>query len=472
MIIINKLFQNAFRKVLAVGANLVFAQHLQGEHKVCPYGKKIFDDNLVLTRQVSGFKREITKKSGSLFLVFICLLLLGGCAEVTRPQPTDAELEDAQLAATRRHPYKSWGLERTSRVFLRLLGRVPQVHGRTYPFLGFNWWVTARGQVVVDNVWSPSPAHDEESNHEDMTGETRLSSRPWSRADDAKLKQGDIILAANNWPLYPWVPDWDRYLQIIQEVFQESIPGELLASLLLDVKHVRMEFREQYLSGPVELLVLREDRKFTVTLYPQHLPAEYAILVANHPRIANEVNAWAAPGRIILSRRYVNFCRTDDELALVVGHELAHQVLGHRVRRAGQNQLAWLVGDTVAVFTTYTLRFLLRLWYLPGFEIDLFREIPKASVSAYSRDDEREADAYGMWYAFQAGYDIEGALAVWERIAAVVDKDPFYRSYFLDSHPASLERMASMKKIGRYFKAGRAADIFLQSANLDRQPAP
>jgi predicted Zn-dependent protease len=77
-----------------------------------------------------------------------------------------------------------------------------------------------------------------------------------------------------------------------------------------------------------------------------------------------------------------------------------------------------------------------------------------------------------MWYAFQAGYDIEGALAVMERLAAAVEKDPFYQASFLDSHPASLERMARMKKIARYFQAGRAAEVFLQSANLDRQPAP
>jgi len=382
-----------------------------------------------------------------LILVFLSLLLLAGCAEVTRPQPSAGEQEESQLTAIRRHPPQSWALERTSRVFLRLLGRVPQVHGRTYPFLGFNWWVTAREQIVIDQVWRPSPAHD------------------------AGLQPGDVILAAHNWPLYPWVPAGDRYLQSTRAMFGGSLPGELLVSLLLAVKYVRMDLREQYLSGPVELLVQREEQKFQVTLYPQHLPAEYAILVANNPKVANDVNAWAAPGRIILSRRYVNFCRTDDELALIIGHELAHQVLGHRVRRAGQSQLSWLAGDTVAAFTTYALGFLLRLWYIPVSKKDL-RVDPAATVSAFSRDDEREADVYGMWYAFQAGFDIEGSLAVMERLAVVIEKDPFYRASFLDSHPASLERLARMKKVARYFKAGRAAEVFLQSANLDRQPAP
>ncbi|MDD2901627.1 MAG: M48 family metalloprotease [Syntrophales bacterium] len=379
--------------------------------------------------------------------VFLCILLVAGCAEVTGPQPTAQEHEDLQLATARRHPAQSWTAERTARVFLRLLGQVPQVHGRTYPFLGFNWWLTARERIVIDRVWRPSPAQD------------------------VGLKPGDVILAAHNWPLDPWIPEADRHLQSISGVFGGSLPGELLVSLLLAEKYVGLDLREPYLSGPVELLVEREKEKRTVTLYPQHLPAEYAILVGNSSRIANEINAWAAPGRIIISRRYVNFCRSDDELALVVGHELAHQVLGHRVRRAGQRQLTLPI-DAVAAFTTYTLNYLLRLWYLPVFDKSVLGEFPQATVSAFSRGDEREADAYGLWYAFQAGYDIEGSLAVMERLAAVVEKDPFYRTAFLDSHPASLERMARMKKIARCFKAGQAAQVFLQSPDLDRQPAP
>ena len=83
----------------------------------------------------------------------VALLLLAGCAEVTRPTPTVAEVEEAQLAAARRHPFKTWSVDRTSRVFIRLLGTLPQTHGRTYPFLGFNWWVTECNKLVIDNVW-------------------------------------------------------------------------------------------------------------------------------------------------------------------------------------------------------------------------------------------------------------------------------------------------------------------------------
>ncbi len=410
---------------------------------------------------------------GRVFLSLRLLALLGplglaGCAEVTRPTPTALEVEECQLAAIQRHPFKTWSLDRVSRVFIRELAVLPQMHGRTYPFLGFNWWVTEGQRVVIDNVWKPSPA------------------------DDAGLKQGDVLLAVNNWPIHPWVRDWDEKTRMARDFFREAfwvsprprygrknpehlfllnLPGEILVALMLDLKHIRMESRERYLSGPVELLVQRDGEKFTVTLYPQHLPADYAILVDSQDR---SVNAYAAPGRIILTHRLVSFCLNDDELAVVVGHELAHHAFGHLVRGAGHRRLGGLTGkmwQLAGAFATQSLQGLM------NFRRAVWREdrtpgvVDDAVVSAFSREDEREADIYGLWYAFQAGYNVDRGLAVWERMGAIV-QDPFERTYFLDYHPAPMERLARLKKVAAYFKAGQAAEVFLQSPRLERQPPP
>jgi len=264
----------------------------------------------------------------------ITLFLMAGCAEVTRPTPTVAEVEEVQLAASRRHPNQTWTVERSARIFIRLLATVPQTHGRTYPFLGFNWWVTEGDKIVIDNVWRPSPAHD------------------------AGLKQGDIIVGVNNWPIYPWIADWDRKIRTTREITTGlfwgnrrsrysprnvteglsllALPGEVLVALMLNARHVAMDARGRYLSGPVEMLIERDKEKFNVTLYPQHLPAEYAILVETYGR---QINAYAAPGRVILTHRLVSFCLNDDELALIQGHELAHHVFGHLVRGAGHRRV-------------------------------------------------------------------------------------------------------------------------------------
>ncbi|MBW1916711.1 MAG: M48 family metalloprotease [Deltaproteobacteria bacterium] len=428
---------------------------------------------------------------------FLCLPV--ACAEVTRPTPTGHEVETCQLAATLRHPYKNWSMERVSQTFLRVLATAPQMHGQTYPFLGFDWWVTATQKIIIDNIWHPSPAAQ------------------------AGLRQGDIILAINNWPLFSTAEEWDRFIKVtgdllrnvyisigFQEVLgrdfiywadkylytnlysylypwstrfyapwsEERIPlrgnfeigfsaGEVLVALLMDVKHIAMEARGSYLTGAVELLIQRGDQKFKKILYPQHLPAEYAIFVNTR---SNAINAWAEPGQIILSSGLVNLCINDDELAFVIGHELAHQILGHLLIATGQRQLGELIGRVVSGVATFHLNRLLnletyRIYPSPFFILTARR----VTVSVFSPDLEREADTYGLWFAYQAGYDIDKALALFERMTAR-GHDPFERTYFLASHPAPLERMARLKKVAQYFKVGRAAEVFLQSPDLGRVP--
>ena len=396
----------------------------------------------------------------------IALLLHLGCARVTRPDPTAAEVEEAQLTTSYRHPFKTGALARASQVFIRLLATVPQAHGQTYPFLGFNWWLTEGDRIVIDNVWRPSPAYD------------------------AGLRQGDIILGVNNWPIYPWVADWDRKTRVVREFSRDlfwghrrsryvrrgyteglnllTLPGEILVALMLDVKHVAMEARGRYLSGPVELLIAREDQKFTVTLYPQHLPAEYAILVDTHDR---KINAFAAPGRIILTSRLVSFCLNDDELALVMGHELAHHVFGHLVRGAGHRRLGGAMGKVwslTGLFATQTIGSLKNLGSSFWYKDTAPPSVRDAVVSTFSREDEQEADIYGMWFAYQAGYDLKRGLAVWERLGAI-SHDPFEATEFLNDHPTPMERLARLRIAAKYFNTGRAAEVLLQSPALARR---
>jgi predicted Zn-dependent protease len=218
----------------------------------------------------------------------------------------------------------------------------------------------------------------------------------------------------------------------------------------------------------VELLVEREGQKCTFTLYPQRLPAEYAILVNTQDR---KINAYAAPGKIILTQRLVNFCLNDDELALIVGHEMAHQVLGHLIRGAAHRELGQMLGEVITAASTLSLGRLLD-WKHFQVDPDVRQVARSAVVSVFSQDEEREADIYGAWYAFQAGYDLDRGAAVWERVAAVDEKDPFLTTHFLASHPAPMERLARLKLVGQYFKAGRAAEVFLQTADLNRRPPP
>jgi len=106
-----------------------------------------------------------------------------------------------------------------------------------------------------------------------------------------------------------------------------------------------------------------------------------------------EVTAFTGPGRYIyFSRRLFEVCATDDQVAFVVGHELAHHDLGH-----------------VAVFQGWTER----ITRLPGAALFAlcFHGLEKL---LYSPQNECDADRHGLALCLLAGYDGERCLEVFD----------------------------------------------------------
>ncbi len=390
-------------------------------------------------------------------LILLACLIGGGCAEVTKPTPTRFEVAEVQRTALTRHPHASYNRERAMRVFLRLLPTLPRVHGRTYPFLGFNWWVTEAGQPVVDNVWAPSPAHDRPLQRQVATLFDPRDDRPPPADREAALQQGDVILAVNGLPIPTWVKEWDGFSRSLREVWRSSLPGEILINLVLTARSAREEMAGRYRGGPVTLLVDRQGVRRQVTLYPVYLPAEYGLLVITG-QAGNAFNAYAAPGCILITRAMLEMCRTDDELAIVLGHELAHQAHGHLVRRQGQYPVAQLATEILAL--PFRLLRPPASWYY-GVGEDIRRISSSAVISVFSRQDELEADAYGLWYAYQAGYDLDQGVAIWERLAVVAKHNIFETTHYLEAHPAAAARLARLKKMEGLFREGKASQVLV-----------
>jgi Zn-dependent protease with chaperone function len=393
-----------------------------------------------------------------LTLAIITCLSLSGCAEVTRPTPAGPEVEAVQLTALTRHPHTSYNTERAMRVFVRLLATLPRLHGRTYPFLGFNWWVTAAGHPVVDQVWYPSPAHDRPLKSQTTTLFDPHANRPPLPDSAPALQPGDLILAVNGLSIPTWVKDWDRFCQSLRDIFHQSLPGEALVNFVLTARCARQEFEGTYRGGPVTLLIDRQGVRRQVTLYPVHLPAEYGFMVVSDTAGLGYA-ALSAPGRIMITNKLLSFCRTDDELAIVLGHELAHHTHNHLVRQMGRYPIADLPAQVIA------LPFRLLPWTSADrsrkLSADLHNVSREAMISAYCRQDELEADAYGLFYAFQGGYDIDQAMYIWERLAAAIDRNVLASTYFLDAHPAAPERLARLKKIAQMYQEGKAAQVLV-----------
>ncbi len=150
----------------------------------------------------------------------------------------------------------------------------------------------------------------------------------------------------------------------------------------------------------------------------------YSVLIANDDR----VNAFADGKRVIITTGMVRFTETDNELVLVIGHEIAHNALGHMNKKAGNvflgSLLDILLAATVGVNTQ-----------------GLFGQI---GGMAFSQSFEAEADYAGLYIAARAGFDIKDAANFWRRMA--VEHPGSIRHNFTSTHPSTAERFVTLEK--------------------------
>lgn len=112
------------------------------------------------------------------------------------------------------------------------------------------------------------------------------------------------------------------------------------------------------------------------------------------------LNAYADGTAITFSPVVCEVFSDDDELAVIVGHEIAHNLLGHY-----EEALTGMVTGAVAesIFGGVT-------------GISLGGAGANAGVVAFSKEREREADYYGLYLAAFAGYDIGKAPDLWRAL--------------------------------------------------------
>ncbi|MES2538411.1 MAG: M48 family metallopeptidase [Pseudomonadota bacterium] len=143
-----------------------------------------------------------------------------------------------------------------------------------------------------------------------------------------------------------------------------------------------------------------------------------------------EVNAWCMPGgKIAVYTGLIDKLQiSDDELAAVLGHEIAHALREHARERASEQAVAGLgisilsavtgVGNLGQQGMEYAYMGLLGL---PN-----------------SRNHETEADRIGVELAARAGYDPRAALSLWQKMARVGGGEP---PKFLSTHPSTQDRL-------------------------------
>ncbi len=148
-----------------------------------------------------------------------------------------------------------------------------------------------------------------------------------------------------------------------------------------------------------------------------------------------QVNAWCMPGgKIAVYSGLIDKLKlTDDELAAVMGHEIAHALREHSRERASEQAMAGLgisILSTVAGLGQLGQR---------GMEYAYQGLLGLPN----SRAHETEADRIGVELAARAGYDPRAAISLWEKMAKAGGSEP---PKFLSTHPPRTERMEDLTK--------------------------
>ena len=168
----------------------------------------------------------------------------------------------------------------------------------------------------------------------------------------------------------------------------------------------------------------------------------------------NSVNAWAMPGgKVVVYTGLLPITQNEAALAVVMGHEIAHAVLGHGNERMSQGLVQQLGGVGLSV----------ALANKPAATQNLFLQAYGVGSQVgvmlpFGRKQELEADRYGLIFTAMAGYNPREAIGLWQRMekANSGQRPP----EFLSTHPSEGRRIEQLQKYMpealQYYKPGTA----------------
>ena len=153
----------------------------------------------------------------------------------------------------------------------------------------------------------------------------------------------------------------------------------------------------------------------------------------------DEINAMALPGGYFyVDSGLILACDSEDELAGVMAHEIAHVAAHHAARamtKLGYMQIGSIPMVMVAAGS----------WVGYGVYEAAQLAMP-LSFLEFSREYETEADYLGIQYMYRAGYDPQGMVTIFEKLSAMEKHKPGAVSKAFSDHPATPDRIAAVEK--------------------------
>jgi predicted Zn-dependent protease len=155
----------------------------------------------------------------------------------------------------------------------------------------------------------------------------------------------------------------------------------------------------------------------------------------------DEINAFACPGGYIyVYTGLLEILDNEAQLAGVLSHEVSHLVARHSVKKL-QNIYGYSILAQIALGDK-----------AQGAAGEIINVAAMLVLQGYSRDNEFEADKYGILYAKNAGYNPQGMIQVFEKFKKMEGNPPPAVLGLLSSHPPAGERIergkSEINKIG------------------------
>jgi predicted Zn-dependent protease len=238
-------------------------------------------------------------------------------------------------------------------------------------------------------------------------------------------------------------PTGRRQLMLVSEAQAISASRQAYAQEMGKYKQEGKLVTDTRLLNRIEVITERLVAQ-AVKMRPDSAKWQWSVQVIDEPRT---VNAWCmAGGRMAVYTGLIQkLDPTDDELAQVMGHEIAHALANHTAERMSV-AMASNVGIIAAGVMTDN----------PGQSMALAAAAAQLAVQLpNSRASETEADQIGIELAARAGYDPRAAITLWQKMAKVGGGAP---PPFLSTHPSDASRQERLARLAPrmmpYYQAG------------------
>lgn len=141
---------------------------------------------------------------------------------------------------------------------------------------------------------------------------------------------------------------------------------------------------------------------------------------------ARDINAYADGKTAYINTGIIDFSSNDEELAIIIGHEMAHNILMHGDKKKTNGLIGELIGVGVQAATGVDAR-------------QLFRDLGRLT---YSQAFESEADYIGLYLVARAGYDYSKSPNLWRKMG--MENSQNINVGILATHPGTSERYLAL----------------------------